>query len=78
MDDLMMEVAGIFASVLKRTDSIGPDDHLILDLGGTSLDYFTVIMELQNRFGITFPQDGTGLSTAREIAEHIRRHGGAA
>ena len=78
MDDLMTEVAGIFASVLKRTDPIGPDDHLILDLGGTSLDYFTVIMELQNRFGITFPQDGTGLSTAREIAEHIRRHGGAA
>ena len=78
MDTLMQQIAGIFASVLKRDDPVGPDDHPILDLGGTSLDYFTVIMEVQKTFGVTVPQDGSGLSTVRQIAGFIRSKGDAA
>ena len=43
----------IFARVLMiEKDSIEDEDHFMNDLGGTSLDYFAVVGEVNGRFGM--------------------------
>ena len=44
----------LFSKVLRKDISeITDTGHFMNDLGGTSLDYFTLISEIDNRFGIT-------------------------
>lgn len=71
-------VVQVFAEILGRDVlEIGADDHFFFDLGGSSLDYLSAVMSLQNEFHIGFPaNDGNGLSTARAIAEFIEKNAG--
>lgn len=44
----------LFCKVLrKKPEDITDTGHFMNDLGGTSLDYFTLVGEIDNRFGIT-------------------------
>lgn len=44
----------LFCKVLRKSpEEITDTGHFMNDLGGTSLDYFTLISEIDNRFGIT-------------------------
>ena len=71
--ELAAHVRALFAQALgKKTEEIGEEDDFFLDLGGASLDYFSVVAQLQNEFGILFPAEGEkSLSRPREIAEYI-------
>ncbi len=47
------EVKSIFAEVLgKKIEEINIDSHFIFDLGGTSLDYLTVLVKLEETYDI--------------------------
>ena len=52
-------LAEMFADILGcATSEIDPDGHFMLDLGGNSLDYFTLVGEINERFGITLQFEG--------------------
>lgn len=71
--ELLTSIRSRFASALgKELSEIPVNADFFLDLGGTSLDYFGIVSELQNEFGIAFPVDsGRSLSRADEIARFI-------
>lgn len=73
--ELTAKVIEIMAHVLgKKVDEVRCDSNLMYDLGGTSLDYFTIVMELQKEFGVGFEQQGEQyFKTANEFAEYIER-----
>lgn len=73
-DPLLPRIRGVFAAVLQKDPSEIPyTADFFLDLSGTSLDYFAMVSELQNEFGVQFPGDGErSLSTLKEIYEFIR------
>lgn len=53
LDDIGIAVREVFAKVLDLSaDAIGADDHFIFDLGGSSLDYFTLQGALNERFDV--------------------------
>ena len=70
--DTLDAVKRTFAEVLgKDAASIGDDMHFIFDLGGSSLDYCTLLIRLQAEFGITFSFERHSCSTAKEFAQYI-------
>ena len=69
-------IRGIFAKVLMTNpEEIGDDDHFMLDLGGSSLDYFGVVGELSEKFGIKFmfEEEDFGYSVSA-FEEIVRKH----
>lgn len=51
--ELKYIIRGIFAKVLELpVEKIGDEMHFMNDLGGTSLDYFTLVNELDTRFDL--------------------------
>ncbi len=74
--ELTAKVAKIIAGILGKTESeVTPNADLFFDLGGSSLDYFTILMELQKEFRVNFPSEGeTSFKTAGEFADYIEKH----
>lgn len=70
-EEIFLAVRKIFASVLDRPESeIDPDAHFMNDLGGSSLDYFTLISEIDKRFGITMKfEEGDFRYTLNDFAD---------
>jgi acyl carrier protein len=51
------------------------DVELFFDLGVTSLDYYSIIMELAKEFRVSFPNDNEmSFKTAAEFADYIEKH----
>ncbi|MBO4879811.1 MAG: AMP-binding protein [Clostridia bacterium] len=73
--ELLAHIRGLFAKALgKDVSEIGENSDFFLDEGGTSLDFFGVVSELQREYDITFPADsGQSLSRADEIARFIEK-----
>ena len=74
LSELEREVIECFASALERSpDEISPDANFFLDLGGTSLDYFTLLGLLKDKYGISLPSDDKEkLFTVRDFCEFIK------
>ncbi len=68
------KVREIFASALgKAPQDIPVDANFFFDLGGSSLEYFTVITQIQNEFGVSFPQTSqSSASTVEELVRYIK------
>ncbi len=76
MNELTAKVAEIIAGVIgKRPEEVLPGADIFFDLGGSSLDYFTIVMDLQREFRVNFPSDNDkSFKTAGEFAEYIEKH----
>ena len=76
MNELTSKVAEIIAGVIgKRPEEVLPGADIFFDLGGSSLDYFTIVMDLQREFRVNFPSDNDrSFKTAGEFAEYIEKH----
>ena len=74
LSDLEREVIECFASALERSpEEISPSANFFLDLGGTSLDYFTLLGLLKDKYGISLPSDDKEkLFTVRDFCEFIK------
>ena len=72
---LTEKLTALFAAALgKSAEEIGEDAHFFFDLGGSSLDYFTMIASVQEEFGIAFPAtDTAGVSTVRQMKGYIQK-----
>ena len=71
--ELLLEIRSLFARETGRDVSeIAESADFFLDLGGSSLEYFSAVGELQSRYGVAFPaEEGHSLSRPDEIARFI-------
>ena len=74
LSDLEREVIECFATALERnSEEISPSANFFLDLGGSSLDYFTLLGLLKDKYGISLPADDKEkLFTVRDFCEFIK------
>lgn len=74
LSDLEREVIECFAKALERSpEEIPPSANFFLDLGGTSLDYFTLLGILKDKYGVSLPDDDKEkLLTVRDFCEFIK------
>ena len=70
MEEVLPIVVRVFETAMGL-EAVGPDDHFQYDLFGDSLVYFSLLEQLSETFGISFPADGANLSTPREFAAWI-------
>ncbi|MBO4622977.1 MAG: AMP-binding protein, partial [Bacilli bacterium] len=71
-EEIIDEVTNIFSEVLgKSVEDININQHFIFDLGGTSLDYISLIVKLKSFYDIEFNEDGLALATVAELAKYI-------
>ena len=71
-EEIIDEVTNIFSEVLgKKAEDININQHFIFDLGGTSLDYISLIVKLKSFYDIEFNEDGLALATVAELAKYI-------
>jgi acyl carrier protein len=77
MDELILRIAKVIISELKLEDvtpeTFSPDLDLIDELGVDSMDLATVVLVLQDEYGITIDEDDyPQLGSIRKIAEYIQ------
>ena len=72
---LMEEVKKIIASVLDiPVESVESTSHIFFDLGGTSIQYFSILTALSEHFGITgYDKTDKYCYTPKEICQYIER-----
>ena len=73
-DAMALKVREMVASAIDReTGEVGYESDFFIDLGGSSLDYFSMLCEIEEEFGISIPDEtGTGLRSVRKICEYIK------
>ncbi len=75
-DELTLRIKQLFAKAIgKPVEDIRNDGHFFFDLGGTSLDYFTMITNIQTEFEVPFPSTlQTSISTVNDMVKYVREH----
>lgn len=70
---LIMEVKNIVADVLSlKADDIDSNSHIFYDLGATSIQYFSILTRISEKFSITdYHKNDTLCYTVKEICEYI-------
>ncbi len=74
-DEMGLAIRKVFAEFCgKDTETITMDDHFIFDLGGTSLDYFSLVMQINEELGIrlVFDKDNS-CYTIRQFERAAKR-----
>ena len=74
VSELESDVTQIFATALDRSkNDVGVNDHFFRDLGGTSLDYFTLLDIVKNKYAIEITESAKEkLFTVRDFCEYIK------
>lgn len=75
-EELLNELREIFADALSaEAGTIGVDAHFFYDLDGSSLDYLSMIADIQNRYEIKMPEDEeVGLVTVKDFGRYIQEN----
>lgn len=72
---ILNRVLELVAPILElKPEEIDPDAHLMLDLGATSLQYFSMLSVLAEEFGLSAEQGEKYTYTIREFCRYIERH----
>ena len=73
-EEVVSQVSKIFSEVLGiDASSITPHQHFIFDLGGTSLDYISLLVKMKSTFDMEFSYSETSLQTVAEFAKYIMK-----
>lgn len=71
-NQFVKQIKTIVADVLnKPIEQINSNQHLIFDLSATSLDYFTIMIRLENEFDIKFEFKENSCQTINDFANYI-------
>ena len=71
-EELINELKKIFGYVLNKDyQSIGVDEHFIFDLGGTSLEYLTLLVKLKEIYELDFNSSNSANYTVLEFSKYI-------
>lgn len=56
-----------------KTETITPDSELITDLGINSIDLVSMVMDFEDEFGVTVPDEAlAGIKTVKDIENLVR------
>ena len=74
--ELLREVKAIFAEALSISEEeLNDDAHFFFDLDGSSLDYLSIMADIQKKYEISFHQSEEGnLVTVREFCKYIQEN----
>ncbi|MCF0143377.1 MAG: AMP-binding protein [Parasporobacterium sp.] len=74
-DETALRIRKVFAEFVEREEgAITMDDHFIFDLGGTSLDYFSLVMQINEEFGVNMIFDKENACyTIRSFKEKLEK-----
>ncbi len=74
VDEIKSKVRGIIARNLNMpAEEITDDGHLLNDFGGSSLDYYEIVVQIEEAFGITLEFETENFSyTLNELANLIK------
>jgi len=71
-NEIVERVKNVIALILnKNPNDIKTNQHLIFDLGASSLEYMTCLIRLQNEFNVTFDFSGNSCKTIDEFSQYI-------
>lgn len=71
-EELIIELKKIFGYILNRDyETIGVDEHFIFDLGGTSLEYLTLLVKLKEVYELDFNASNNTNYTVLELSKFI-------
>jgi acyl carrier protein len=75
-DNIQEKVFEIIAEQMQvPKDQITPETHFVNDLGADSLDTVELVMELEEAFDITIPdEDADKIQTVGEAIKYIEAH----
>jgi len=75
-NSIQTKVIALLASQLsKEADKIRMTDRIIEDLGADSLDIVTMLMNLEDAYGITIPDDDAmQLKTVAELVKYLEKN----
>ena len=73
---LMQEVRRIVAEVLEvPEEKVAPNTHIFFDLGATSIQYFSILTALAERFSIAeYEKEDSYRYTPQEICQYLERY----
>ena len=73
LDQITLFVRDCFAAALERpAEKISLQSDFFTD-GGSSLDYFAVMAQLQRQFGVSFPSNaGAEMSTVESLSDYVK------
>ena len=72
-DEISRKITAMFSLALsKPEDEIGYDADFFVDLGGSSLDYFSLVAGLRDEFGVSFTSGDMSRSTVRALHDYIQ------
>ena len=72
-DEISRKITAMFSLTLsKPEDEIGYDADFFVDLGGSSLDYFSLVAGLRDEFGVSFTSGDMSRSTVRALHDYIQ------
>jgi len=76
MNDIQSKVIELLASQLSRDGTkIKMTDRIIEDLGADSLDIVTMLMNLEDEYGMTIPDDDAmELKTVAELVQYLEKN----
>jgi len=70
--EIVNRVKNIIALILnKNPNDVKNNQHIIFDLGASSLEYMTCLIRLQNEFGVTFDFTNNSCKTIDEFSQYI-------
>ncbi len=72
---MLQEVIEMLASQLgKPADSITAESDIVKDLGADSLDVVELLMALEDKYGVTIPEDDiVKVATVKDVADIIEK-----
>ena len=71
-DEIVKRIKMLFSEILGQSiDQIGDDSDFFLELGGTSLDYMSLIMKMEQEFETTIILKERSYSTVKEFYNYI-------
>ncbi len=75
-EELLNELKEIFANALSiETDTINADSNFFYDLNGSSMDYLSMIADIQNKYEISMPSDDdSSLVTVKDFGRYIQEN----
>ena len=70
---MLEQIIEIISRQLSReTDEITPETNIMEDLGADSLDIVELLMEVEENFGVTVPdEDVPTLKTVKDIVDYV-------
>jgi len=74
---LLSEVITVFSEILnKNINEIKINDHFIFDLGGSSLEYITLLIKLKEKYEMDFNfNEGENCYSVYEVVNYILKRG---